>query len=308
MGALGDHLKSAISFLDKQDQDQFEEFKSYLNKFGDLEKALSDLNLGENVLNAIIGETWRLISNKDLSAYEGFICSGIQCPLSKLLSHLLTTAGKKASIITTNYDRLVEYAASMAGAFINTGYIQNYFGQFGINPQVGKAIGLKGYSGEVNVWKVHGSLDWFKVNGDSDVHLPLRQTIPRGHEPSIVTPGLSKYAKTHLEPYRSIFTQADKEIEAANGYLCVGYGFNDMHVQPKIITQIKREKPILLITYKLTDNAKKLIMGNGCKQYALIEAADDSNDTRIYSSGLGELTIKNESYWQLDKFLTLIKS
>src|ERR1700722_19778928 len=84
MGALGDHLKSAISFLDKQDQDQFEEFKSYLNKFGDLEKALSDLNLGENVLNAIIGETWRLISNKDLSAYEGFICSGIQCPLSKL--------------------------------------------------------------------------------------------------------------------------------------------------------------------------------------------------------------------------------
>jgi hypothetical protein len=159
----------------------------------------------------------------------------------------------------------------------------------------------------VNVWKVHGSLDWFKVNGDGDVHLPLRQSIPRRHEPSIVTPGLSKYAKTHLEPYRSIFTQADKEIESANGYLCVGYGFNDMHVQPKIITQIKRGKSIVVITRTLTENCKKLIVGNGCKQYVLIEAADDPSDTRIHSSGFGDLIIEKESYWQLENFLTLIK-
>ena len=36
-----------------------------------------------------------------------------------------------------------------------------------------------------------------------------------------------------------IFAQADNEIENANGFLCIGYGFNGIHVQPKLIENIK---------------------------------------------------------------------
>ena len=101
-------------------------------------------------------------------------------------------------------------------------------------------MNLKGYKGQVNIWKVHGSLDWFETPNKENVYLPLSENIPQGHKPLIVTPGLSKYAETHKEPYRTIFTQADTEIQKANGFLCIGYGFNDEHVQPKLIQQIKR--------------------------------------------------------------------
>ena len=145
---------------------------------------------------------------------------------------------------STNYDRLAEYASSLAKAVICTGYSQNLIGHFSNSIQSNNLASLKGYKGQVNIWKVHGSLDWFKSKEDENIQLPNRQHIPQDYNPLIVTPGLSKYSETHNEPYRTIFTQADSEIEKANGFLCIGYGFNDIHVQPKLIEQIKNKKPI----------------------------------------------------------------
>ena len=224
-----------------------------------------------------------------------------------MISHLLTATNKRVSIITTNYDRLAEYAASIAEAFICTGYSQNYFGHFSSSIHQNRFTSLKGYKGLANIWKVHGSLDWFKTKEDEDVLLPLRKTIPTGFKPSIVTPGISKYYETHNEPYRTIFSQADNEIENANGYLCIGYGFNDIHVQPKLIQQIKRDKPIIVITRTISDNAKRSIIENNCKHYILLEQDGANPDTKLYSSEFGEHIFKDESYWSLEQFLKLIK-
>jgi hypothetical protein len=308
MRTLGDHLKKKITLVDKDDKAQFEEFKIIFDKVQDLEATLLQLQVRPNVLQAIIVETWKLVNKYDLEAYDQILNEKVDFPLAELTTYLLSTAQKKLSIITTNYDRLAEYAASLSSAFICTGYAQNFFGHFSkhIHPQ--ELNKLQGFNGQVNIWKVHGSLDWFKTKEDLDIHLPLRQTIPADKVPSIVTPGNSKFEATHLEPFRTILTEADTAIEKANGYLCIGYGFNDHHVQPKLITQIKSGKSIIVITKELSLKTKQSIIDNKCKQYMLIEQAN-TKDTRIFSSNFtGEKIIPDVSYWALGEYLKLIKS
>lgn len=305
MWGLGNYIKTSVSFTDSKDQSQFTEFITEFDKTGDLETTLTKLQLRENILSEIVNKTWELVNKADLEAYEYFINNSNVFPLSKLLEHFLDTAGKKVSIITTNYDRLAEYASSLAKAVICTGYSQNPIGHFSSSIQSNNLASLRGYNGQVNIWKVHGSLDWFRSKEGENIQLPIRQNIPQNYSPLIVTPGLSKYSETHNEPYRTIFTQADSEIEQANGFLCIGYGFNDIHVQPKLITQIKNNKPIIVITKELTPKTKQSIIDNNCKNYMLIEEAN-SKDTKIYSSKFGEVIIEDASYWELGEYLKLI--
>lgn len=305
MWTLGEHLKNTLSFDNDCDNRQLEAFKESLEEHQDLEKALLAIQLNDNVLRAVIKSTWELISEADLKAYEQFILNGKEVPLVILMKHLLLTTQRKLSIVTTNYDRIAEYSASISEAFICTGYAQNYIGHFSDSIHTNALANIKGYSGQVNIWKVHGSLDWFETPTKENIHLPLRNNIPQDYKPLIVTPGLSKYAETHNEPYRTIFAQADTEIQNANGYLCIGYGFNDVHVQPKLIQQIKA-KPIIVITKKLTPKTKETIIDGGCKNYVLIEE-HNSTDTKIYSSSQGEHIIKDASYWNLAEYLKLIE-
>lgn len=305
MLALGEYIKSNVKLTDKDDLAQFCQFIEIFDKKGDLESSLSELYLRQNVLDQIVCRTWDLISMYDLEVYETLLTKKIDFPLARLLDHLLSAAGKKVSIVTTNYDRLSEYAASFAKAFVCSGYSQNYIGHFASSMLSNNLSNLKGYKGQVNLWKVHGSIDWFRSQEDENiVQLPLRKDIPENFIPLIVTPGLSKYYETHNEPYRTILAQADNEIETANGFLCIGYGFNDIHVQPKLIEQIKKKKPIIVIAKKLTPKTIQTIIDANIKNYILIE--EDGNNTKVLSSSFGEQLFLNESFWLLSDFLKLI--
>lgn len=308
MWTLGEHLKSSISFTDPDDIKQFEIFKETLNKVKDLESTLLQIQLRPNVLEKIIYETWSLVNRHDIEAFEQLLEGKTEFPLAELTTHLLESAQRKVSIVTTNYDRLAEYAASFSNAFICTGFSQNFVGHFSKSIHQQDLTKLNGFKGQVNIWKVHGSLDWFKSEQESDRQLPYRTTIPINHKPLIVTPGLSKYYETQLEPFRTIFTEADNEIEKATSYLCIGYGFNDIHVQPKLLAQIKSGKPIIVITKELTPKTKQSIIDARCKHYILIEEAN-AKDTRIYSSTFsGEQIIPGVNYWSLSEYLNLIKN
>lgn len=308
MWSLGEHLKNSISFSEPSDIEQFEEFKAILSKTNDLETTLLQIQLRPSVLEKIISETWSLVNKHDIEAFEELLSGKLEFPLSELTSHLLLSAQRKVSIITTNYDRLAEYAASFSNAFICTGFSQNFIGHFSKYIHLQDLTRLTGFKGQINIWKVHGSLDWFRTHEDIDKQIPYRSSIPVNHKPLIVTPGLSKYYETQLEPFRTIFTEADNEIEKATSFLCIGYGFNDIHVQPKLITQIKAGKPIIVITKELTPKTKQSIIDGGCKQYILIEEAN-GKDSRIYSSSFsGELIVPDVNYWSLSEYLKLIKN
>ena len=105
----------------------------------------------------------------------------------------------------------------------------------------------------VDIWKVHGSIDWFRGQDDSIYSLPSIILPPEGYKPAIVTPGIDKYRQTHEEPFRTIITGADAAIEAGNSFFCVGYGFSDEHIQPKLVDRCKRQgKSIVVLAKKLT--------------------------------------------------------
>lgn len=302
MSVLGQCLKRNIKLTDRDDLEQFDKFKSNLDSTHDLEQALSNLTLNENVLVAIIKETWECINAADLKAYEKLLHDK-KFPLSELIAHLISTTKKQISIITTNYDRLVEYASSFANALICNGYAQNYFGRFSVETEVNNGLG---YAGRVKVWKVHGSLDWFRDSDGLGAQLPLRNSIPADYTPSIVTPGLSKYSETHKEPYRTILTKADDEIKNSNAYVCIGYGFNDEHVQPLLIQGIKAGKPIIVLAKKITNKAKQSIIDNGGKHYILFE--EHNNDsTKVYSSEFGDQVIDKLSLWDISVLINYIK-
>lgn len=306
MWKLGEHLRNSILFTDEDDKKQFESFCKELDRLNDLEAVLHELHLRPKVLSEIIVKTWELVNSSDLVAYDFFLQDKTDFPLADLVKYLLNTTDKKVSIITTNYDRLAEYAASIAGAYICNGFATNFLGHFTSQFHQNNFAALKGFTGQVNIWKVHGSLDWFKNIQDENLQLPLRKSVPIDYRPSIVTPGLTKYLETQLEPFRTILTQADMEIETAKGYLCIGYGFNDIHVQPKLIAQIKKSKPIIVITKELTTKIKESIIDNNSKSYILIEQANTS-DTRVYSSLFsGPEIIKDVSYWELANYFELI--
>jgi len=309
MWGLGEYLKRTMAFSDPDDNSQFKEFVGLLDSLKDLELALQRLHdIRPKVLEEIIQRTWEIVNETDLNAYESLIHNKDTFPLAELTKYLLTSTDKKLSIITTNYDRLAEYAASIAGAFICNGFAQNYFGQFTDLIHKNNVRTLFGYTGQVNIWKVHGSLEWFQSMDEESIQLPLRKSIPIGLKPSIVTPGLTKYFQTQLEPFRTIFTEADNEIVNANGFLCIGYGFNDIHVQPKLIAQIKKHKPIIVLAKEITVKTKEAIIDNKCGNYILIEEYN-STDSRIYSSQFsGPKIFKNKSCWMLAEYLKLIKS
>lgn len=152
----------------------------------------------------------------------------------------------------------------------------------------------------VKILKVHGSLDWFMAEDGSIISFPLQEKIPTGYTPLIVPPGKEKYSTTHEEPYRTIIEEADKEFKRAGSFLCIGYGFNDSHIQPKLISQIKSGgKPIVVITKKATDECLRLVTDTNVKKYLILE--DNGSETRAIFNN--EYTNVNGSIWSLKDFM-----
>ncbi|MDM1071310.1 SIR2 family protein [Empedobacter brevis] len=302
---LGNYIKQNCEFHEDKDLTTFNAFVEKFDETEDLEASLLEVKVTKNVVDAIVSKTWECINNADLKAYDKIITSEYKLPLKDLLSHLISTSDHKVSVITTNYDRIVEYASSEINAYINNTFTQNYIGKSTTNISRILPANLYGYSGIVEILKVHGSLDWFKSGEDIKYQFPLRKTIPQGFMPSIVTPGVSKYEETHMEPYRTIFSKADLVIESSKSFFCVGYGFNDSHFQPKLIDQIKNGKPIIVLARTLTEKTKQSIVDNNCKNYFLLERAGD-NQTRIYSSKLEEPIIEESNIWSFDEFINYV--
>ena len=142
------------------------------------------------------------------------------------------------------------------------------------------------------------SLDWFSKNG-SNVGLPLSSDIPTNHTPLIVPPSKGKYSNTHGEPYRSIISQADIAFSQAGSFLCIGYGFNDEHIQPKPLEQIKKGTPIVVLCRDATDACKQNVISYDVGKYVIIDRSEDRK-TRVVTKG-NEVVFDGD-FWKLPDF------
>ncbi len=200
------------------------------------------------------------------------------------------------NIITTNYDRVLEYVMGYYNIPFSDGFIGREFSLF-------NNIHFKGQN-ITNLIKVHGSLSWFKVGSNSRYLMVDHADC----EPLIISPGKNKYQEAYQNPYRDLIQKSDALIDSAQSFLVVGFGFNDEHLTPKIKEKVNSGTPLVLITKKITDSCRNEL--KEAQKYVLLEENETikktSVITKIGKDDTAEVQILDSEYWQLKKFMEVL--
>lgn len=291
------------------DDDVWQQFKKKLEETKDIEKSLHEVELSKPLLERVVEETWKITAEKDIEVYNRLIDDQTELALSRLFKYLLRTANPLISVVTTNYDRLAEYAANIAEAEVFTGFSSGWFQRFISDiSELSYLHQTIGYQGKVQILKVHGSLDWFRTTSQEPISIPLSKNIPQNCQPLIVTPGVSKYREVYKDPFRTVMSQADNVLKTASCYLSVGFGFNDEHVQPNLVKRVHHDNiPIVIVTKNLTDSSRDAFLNNPPSEFLIIEEDREGTGSIVYypDKPAGEL-IKNLQLWKFHKFLDMV--
>lgn len=267
-----------------------------------LEAGVDAVELSEDTLNRIRNIVWTAINKKDFDYLDGH---DFEAPIEfkRLLYKIINTSKNKVVVVTTNYDRLAEYAGDAIGATVVTGFEGSLIKTLEISSEQKRIQRTRMRERIVELWKVHGSLDWFYVKDKGkSVCLPLSRNIPQGFYPLIIPPGKQKYYKTHEDPYRTMITQSDNAFISAQSYLCIGYGFNDKHIQPKLLEQVRHGKPIVVLARTATDSCIKHIRTSDVSRHMIFEKGSEGKTIVLMN---GEKYEISGNYWELENFLKI---
>lgn len=305
MADLADWLRKNIEADEGPEEDAWKLVRTGLEAGDHLEHALENKALPNSLVLKIVRSTWDLIAGDDYRLLKSAIKAETVFPLRSLFAGLFRSTYRNIHVVTTNYDRVAEYAADTGGYIHNTGFLPGYLrrAEGAENLIFKQAANL---ARTVTVWKVHGSLDWFLDPNGGVVSLPMTSELPDGLVPLIVTPGVSKYQRTHDEPFRSAIQGADRVLSAASAFICIGYGFRDSHIHPKLVTRCRiHDTPILVVARTLTKEAKDFLQHNAGRQFLALE--NHENGTTIYSrEHPGGVLLEGGKYWELPALNELI--
>ncbi|MDD3171501.1 MAG: SIR2 family protein [Bacilli bacterium] len=275
------------------------DFIAELDLTNNLEKALEKINIEDEMQKDLIWIVWSLVQKKDIEARNSFLLNNQVPALTKVFSKFIQKSGT-TSVITTNYDRIIEYAVNFSEGYYSTGFSDGIIGQF-------KHFMPKEHKRLINIYKVHGSIDWYKHIDSSLLYsLPSfdEKKLKQKFKPQIVTPGNSKYRETHLDPFRTVISKADEALRNSCAYLCVGYGFNDEHIQPIIINENKnKNKPIVIITKEITPKINELFFLNKSENCIVI-TGNPAGGSFVYFSNKDKENYDID-YWKLNEFYNL---
>lgn len=305
MGDLSGWLRDNVQADDGPEVDAWTLVRTALAAGDHLEAALEEKNLPDTLVVKIVRSTWDFIAQDDYSLLKSAIKSETVFPLGSLLTGLFRSTSRNIHVVTTNYDRVAEYATDSGGYIHNTGFLPGYLRRadgaenliFKQGPNAARTV---------TVWKVHGSLDWFGDGQGGVLSLPMTSELPDGLVPLIVTPGVSKYQRTHDEPFRSAIQGADRVLSAANAFICIGYGFRDRHIHPKLMTRCRvHNVPILVAARTLTPEAKDFLNNNAGRHYLALE--DHNDGTMVYNrDNPNGVVVAGGKYWELPALNELI--
>lgn len=313
MGSLGDDL---VTSLEKENPTLLSDaiwnnFKRNLKEIG-LEQAIDITDIWKNneIYSAIKTNTWRCIINKDALVHKLVLNSENALALSSLLTHLFNSDNNLVRVVTTNYDRLIEYASEAAGILWRTNFQSGHMGAWrGDKPTLefwnyGKKVPEK----TLELWKVHGSLDWLLFENTGIRSVPGILDLPQGASPLIVPPSIKKLAETHEDPFRKIIHAVDTVLREAHSFFCVGYGFNDNHIQVKLFERARRDrKPVVILTKRLTESARTLFLqDDGQIDFCAFEEAENNGTMMYDKQNRNGVLIEGCNVWDLSHFVNEI--
>lgn len=303
MSAVAEMLVQSLSFS----APSWHEFCKVLDETKDLERSMLEVALPLEIVEQVVDAIWKQVTKSDLIAHQHLISDMNPFPLAELFAYLLRTATSQLSVVTTNYDRIAEYAANHVHAYVSTGFTAGWLQRFEPATVIGERPPAPAYEGHIRVLKVHGSLDWFRDSMGNTVATPLPSDIPEGMRPLIVTPGVSKYREVHKDPFRTVMSASDDVLRKAQSFICIGYGFNDEHVQPILLNKVMKDKtPVVLITRNLTKATKKAFFKSPPSNFLFLE--ESASGTTVYNREYAEgASLKDVSAWDLQQFIKLIQ-
>ncbi|MGY3600610.1 hypothetical protein ACVIGB_008659 [Bradyrhizobium sp. USDA 4341] len=303
MGALAAHLSEASRPADWTvgENCEWSSFLGELKAGRDLERALQAVRPTDRQTLFVARLARDFLLPSDLAVLALVLANRHALPLTRLYRHLFDSTHTTLHVVTPNYDRLAEYAADAAEVSTFTGFNYGYLQSRARASNTRVTVDGRP-SRTVAVWKVHGSLDWFQDAANQIVGVRSALAIPANYAPLMITPGIDKYRLTHGEPFRTILGCSDKALDSARSYFCVGYGFNDEHVQTKLIERCDRDSvPLVVVTKELTASAKAFLGSGRCRRYLAIESGPAGS--RAYMHHFPTDFDVDKPLWRLDCFL-----
>lgn len=177
-------------------------------------------------------------------------------PAEYLMNFILSFASRIATrerlnLFTTNYDRITEFGAELAGLHLIdrfVGSISPIFRSSRLNIDIHyNPPGIRGepryLEGVVNFTKLHGSLDWIEKN-----NIVRRFSLPYGADnikpysqdgSLMIYPNSSKDRETSEYPYIELFRDFASSIIRPNSTVVTyGYSFGDDHINRVLIDML----------------------------------------------------------------------
>ena len=232
-----------------------------LSRDVDLETTLIDNKANSDIESAILKITYELISEKDIQILEEVIKEERELDFSCYLSRF-NTDSYDLSVITTNYDLLIEYACEKKRLNYSDSFYGKIISEFSMKEARNEMIngGEKGkkpknkYKKIIKIYKPHGSINWKFIKGK-----PYRINNVNFGTPCIITPGCNKYEKGYKPPFDEHINTMSREIDKAKKLVFIGYGFNDNHLQTHLNNCENKQRPVLIISKTLSENAKEFM-------------------------------------------------
>lgn len=226
--------------------------------------------------------------------------------MGRLLRHLSGT-GDVLDVVTTNYDRLIEYSARMVDLHVDDAFAGRYIGE--LNPdlaareQVSSPATRRGHGTRfrphVRLAKPHGSLDWVKIASGQVVR--VEEGV--AGRTQIVSPGLSKLQRGYEIEFAAHRNRANAAIENATSLLFIGYGFNDSHLQQHVDRALRMGRPALLLTRGLTV-ASTAYLERFVGMSAIYQTGTEGGSTLRFGQQSSHIT--DIDLWSLDTFLSSV--
>jgi hypothetical protein len=306
MGQLAEHLKDTIEpGLQTSETETWGLIAPLLPELG-LEGALLKVPPTPALEAAIVARTVEFV----LAAERKIIAEVFErkriLRFTRLVGHLLKPQGG-IPVVTTNYDRLIEIGVEEAGIGIDTLFVGQFAGHLNeVESRLSfcREVTLRAkqvhyrYRPRANVFKPHGSLDWYHREGK-----PVRYSGDLDSPRLIITPGLNKFRNGYESPFDRHRERANVAIDRASRFLVIGYGFNDDHLETHLTPRIRGGVPTLLLTHTLSSNAALLVAQ--CSNIIAIEQSEQDGEAGSSVSVAGVSTfIPGVALWDLGDFIT----
>ncbi len=304
MAALATEIltKMPAHLSTSSDVDVWSKIATDLSSGVGLEQALHNTKPTSTIEENIRKITAQYIGKAETEVLFDMVRNNRELRFSKYLNHF-NIRNNGLTVITTNYDRLIEYACEVSNICVDNLFVGKYFSRF--EPEQSKYMFCKGlakrggknvaeFFPRVTVLKPHGCLSWHMVDG-------VPYSIPQSffNDSLIITPGINKYKEGYNMPFDTHRVKANAAIDNAQRYIIIGYGFGDDHLETHLVRQLKNGKPALILTHSFS--AKTLGLISCCKNITAICSKNAADSAVVNQSG--ETIFSNLNLWDLNEML-----